>query len=109
MYVVVGALKAHGVAVTLRDECENAIEIDVPTIQTAVGITVKVSASGQNGGTIAFQGDTPLVVAAKCAQIQADPAGFGLNPRPPASGEVRGGLGGPLRPAFLDGPELRLD
>jgi hypothetical protein len=106
LFVVVGALKARGVTVTLLDASDHGIDLDLDEIRNTVGAEVKVSSAGERTGTVTFQGSTPLVVAVKAAQIQLTPAGFGLNPKLADGGEIRT-LGGATA-TYLAGGELRL-
>src|SRR5262249_10697812 len=70
MYVIVGALKARAVEVRLLDQASNAVEVDVPAVQAAVGAKVTVSGGSTRSSRMTFRGENPLTVAAKAAQLR---------------------------------------
>ncbi|MGI5241552.1 hypothetical protein [Dactylosporangium sp. CA-139066] len=106
VYVVVGALKARAVEVRLLDEASNGVEVDVPAIQAAVGGKVSVSGGSTRSSRMTFQGENPLTVAAKAAQLRLGAGGLWINERFRTDGEVRT-IDEPYQ--FLGGAELELD
>jgi hypothetical protein len=109
VYVVVGALKARAIEVRLLDASSNAVEVDVPAIQAAVGGKVTVSGGANRSSRMSFRGETPLTVAAKAAQLRLGDTGLWVNERLRTGGEIRGGIGdNPVGYTFLVGDELEL-
>jgi hypothetical protein len=110
VYVVVAALKARALSVTLLDDTKNGVSVDIPAIQAAVGAKVSVTADAQRSSKMTFRGQTALTVAAKAAQLKFDENGFWVSERPVTGAEIREipGLGGDSA-SYLDGPELSLD
>jgi hypothetical protein len=107
VYVIVAALKAQALSITLLDSNQAGVEVDVPIIQAAVGASVSVTAASQRSAHLTFRGDTALTVAAKAAQLRYDEHGFWVNERPVTGAEIRD-LSGAGRPIYLDDPELLL-
>jgi hypothetical protein len=108
-HVVVAALKARALDVSVLDERDRAVEIDVPELQSMIGANVSVKSSRTQAGRLTFSGQTALTVAAKVVQIVMDSDGFWISNRRQA-GEIRGGLGGRQNDyTFLDQEELRLE
>jgi hypothetical protein len=104
LYVVLGALRAGGLAVSLRDEKGAELGVDLSSLQQAVGVNVALSGSGGRSSQVVFQGSSPLVVAAKVAQLKAEPEGFWVSERLITDGEIRD-IG---EADYLDGDEIRL-
>ena len=110
VYVVVAALKARGLSVTLLDSNSNGVDVDIPAIQAAVGAKISVSADSQRSSTLTFHGQTALTVAAKAAQLKYDENGFWVNERPAKGGEIRGIPGFNTGSAsYLGGQEMSLE
>jgi hypothetical protein len=102
LYVTICVLRATGVAVTLLDSNDQAIGLDLPTIQEMVGGSVNVSASGSASTTLEMTGSTPITVAAKAAQLKADSErGFWVRHVPVQGGEIRDLSG---RASYLSDP-----
>jgi uncharacterized protein Veg len=107
IYVVLGALKASGITVSLLDNADHEVSVDVPTIQQLVGANVTVDAASGRSNTITFHGGQALTVAAKVAQLKVDERGFWVSEKPLSDGEIRD-LGADS-PDYLGGDELYLD
>lgn len=105
VYVIVAALKARALSVTLMDENENGITVAIPPIEAAVGGKVSVSTSGTRREQLTFRGENALTVAAKAAQLKFDEDGFWVNVRLTSGVEIREIREGPT---YLRAPELRL-
>jgi hypothetical protein len=90
VYVIVGALKASAVSVSLLDSNSNGVKVNVPAIQAAVGAKVSVTAGASRSHHLTFHGSTPLTVAAKAAQLKFDENGFWINERLASNVEIRG-------------------
>jgi hypothetical protein len=107
IYVVVGALKASGISVSLLDNSSQSVDVDVPTIQNLVGGSIKIDTASGRSNTITFHGTQSLTVAAKVAQLKVDERGFWVSER-----LVRGNTtqiqSVPGEPDYLAGPELYL-
>jgi hypothetical protein len=108
-HVVVAVLKARALDVSVLDEHNRAVDLDVPELQSMVGAKVSVTSSGTRAGRMTFMGQTALTVAAKVVQIVMDSDGFSISNRRPG-GEIRGGGLGGARNDYrsLDQEELRL-
>ena len=104
--VVVGALKASGITVSLADNSGHSVNVDIPTVQNLVGGSITVDATAERSNTVTFHGSQSLTVAAKAAQLKVDERGFWVSEQPFNTGEVRD-LGG-NRPDYLSGDELYL-
>jgi hypothetical protein len=109
MYVVVAALKARAVEVRLLDDRANAVEVDVPAVQAAVGGTLTVSGGSSRTSRMTFRGVTAVTVAAKAAQLRLDERGIWVNERLRSDGEIRGLGAAPPDYTFLTCADLRLD
>lgn len=106
LYVVVAVLKANGLSVTLLDESEQEVAVDVPVIQHAVGGEVSVEGSSSRTGTVTFEGKEPLAIAATAVALNVDDSGLWVAERPLTRGEIRNL--GQKKPSYLGGDELVL-
>jgi hypothetical protein len=94
--------------VSVLDEHDRAVDLDVPALRSMIGANVSVTASGTTAGRLTFVGRTELAVAAKVVQIVTDSEGFSISNRK-QTGEIRSGLGGRQNEyTFLGQEELRL-
>ncbi len=64
-YVVTSVLESDSIIVTARHNSDASIAADIPSIQTAVGVDVSVSASGANNEDVTFKGTEPLTFGFK--------------------------------------------
>lgn len=103
LFVVLGVLRAGGLAVKLSSDSKVEASLDVPALQQALGAGVTMKHTAERAGEIVFSGSTPLVIAAKSAQLKLEPYGFWVAEKPQTRGEVRE-LGG--RPSYLKASEL---
>jgi hypothetical protein len=73
----------------------------VPVIADAVGANVSVRAADSRATSLTFTGKSPLVVAAKAAQLRCEQqSGFWVNQRFVRRGEIRG-IGEPDEASYL--------
>lgn len=108
LFVVVAVLKARGLKVTLLDESEHDIAVDLPAVQQMVKGKLTVSGTAHSKGTLTFEGTTALTIAAKAAQLSVDDNGLWVSERPLAKGEIRDLSGALGSTRYLSGPELAL-
>ena len=110
VYVIVAALKARALSVTLLDNNKNGVDVNVPAIKAAIGAKVAVTADAQRSCALTFRGQRGLTVAAKAAQLKFDENGFWVNERVVTGAEIR-----EIREiretsaSYLRCPELSLD
>jgi hypothetical protein len=107
IYVVVGALKASGISVSLLDNSNQSVDVDIPTIQNLVGGSIKIDAASGRSNTITFHGTQSLTVAAKVAQLKVDERGFWVSERL-VTGNATHIQAVPAEPDYMAGPELYL-
>jgi len=72
VYVVTATLKSRSINVVAKDEHKNALAIDVPTIQNAIGGNLKVDNSGASSTTLTYQGAIPLVFGFQAIRLDFD-------------------------------------
>lgn len=72
VYVVTSTLKASKLSATATDSHNNAIGVDVPVLQSAVGGNLKIGTSGAGNTKIEFAGDIPLVFAFQAVRLIFD-------------------------------------
>jgi hypothetical protein len=108
VYVVVGALKASGIAVSLLDNASQSVKVDIPTIQNMVGGGVTIDNAGGHSNKITFHGTQSLTVAAKVAQLKVDEQGFWVNERLLTGNPLQILEKSPSKPDYLDGDALYL-
>lgn len=106
LYLVVGVLRAKGLLVKMSNQTGAGVTLDIPALQEIVGASVSVTAAGERSSEVVFRGADPLVIAAKVAQLKAEPQGFWVNERLLTDGEIRDLSDGP---SFLQADELVLD
>jgi hypothetical protein len=108
IYVVVGALKASGIAVSLFDDTSQSVKADIPTIQNVVGGGISINKEEGHSNKVAFHGAQSLTVAAKVAQLKADERGFWVNERPLSGNSFQILEKSPAKPDYLHGDALYL-
>jgi len=109
VYVVVSALKASGMTVSLLDSANRSVDLDVPTIQNIVGGGITVDATSGRSNTVTFHGTQNLTVAVKAAQLKVDQRGFWVSERPvTGTPQVFGPPPTKPKAAYLVGDELYL-
>jgi hypothetical protein len=115
IFVVVGALKASGIVVSLLDSADQSVSVDVPTIQNIAGGGVTVEAASGRSNAVTFHGSQALTVAVKAAQLKVDERGFWVSERPVTGRGIEVRDADELRDTavsgadYLAGEELHLD
>jgi hypothetical protein len=75
IYVVTSVLKTNKIVVDAQGDAGQAVQLDVPVIQQAVGGNVKVDRQGSLGSKVSFEGGLPLAFGLQAAQVVFDDSG----------------------------------
>jgi hypothetical protein len=75
IYVVTSVLKTRRIVVNAQGETGRAVQLDVPTLQQAVGGNVRVEAGGELASRVAFEGAFPIAFGLQAVQLVFDDTG----------------------------------
>jgi hypothetical protein len=86
-FLIFDVLKSDSIAVTATDDHGASVKVDVPQIQSVVGVNVGVTASGEAQSTITYKGKTPVTFGFKAFSINFENGRWALEGAK-ASGEL---------------------